>query len=210
VDDDVVDASNLQRQVMHNTTRVGVPKVDSAAQTITELNPDVKVNRHQVRMVASNALDLLSGYDVIIDGADNFPTRYLLNDAAVILKKPVVHASIFRFEGQVTTFLPREGPCYRCLFASPPPPGMAPSCSEAGVLGVLPGVMGLLQSTECIKLLLGIGRLLVGRILIYDALELEFRELKLRRSPRCPVCADPAKPIELLDLAAVCALPGST
>lgn len=209
VDDDVVEASNLQRQVMHNTTRVGEAKVDSASQTITELNPDVKVIKHRLRMTSHNVLDVIRGYDVIVDGSDNFPTRYLLNDAAVKLRKPVIHASIFRFEGQLTTFLPYEGPCYRCLFSVPPPPGMAPSCNEAGVLGVLPGVMGLLQATECIKLILKIGRPLVGRILVYDALEAELRELKLKQNPRCPVCSDPEKPIDLVDLEAVCTLPAA-
>jgi molybdopterin/thiamine biosynthesis adenylyltransferase/rhodanese-related sulfurtransferase len=204
VDDDVVDASNLQRQVLHNTTRIGVPKVDSAKQTLTELNPDVNVIPHRVRMTSENVLDIIKDYDVIVDGADNFQTRYLLNDAALKLKKPVVHASIFRFEGQLTTFLPYDGPCYRCLYPEPPPAGMAPSCNEAGVLGVLPGVIGILQATEAVKLLLGIGQTLSGRLLIYDALSTRFRELKLRRDPQCVVCSDPNKPIELIDYEAFC------
>ncbi len=204
VDDDVVDASNLQRQVLHNTTRIGMAKVESARKTLTELNPDVKVVTHELRLDSSNVLDIIKDYDVIVDGADNFQTRYLLNDAALILKKPVVHASIFRFEGQITTFLPYDGPCYRCLYPEPPPAGMAPSCNEAGVLGVLPGVIGVLQATEAVKLILGIGQSLSGRLLIYDALTTRFRELKLRRDPQCVVCSDPAKPIELIDYEAFC------
>lgn len=204
VDDDVVDASNLQRQVLHNTTRIGMSKVESAKKTLTELNPDVRVIEHRVRMTAENVLSLIENYDVIIDGADNFQTRYLLNDAALIGKKPVVHASIFRFEGQLTTFMPYEGPCYRCLYPEPPPAGMAPSCNEAGVLGVLPGVIGVLQATEAVKILLGMGQTLAGRLLIYDALATRFRELKLRRDPQCVVCADPNQPIELIDYEAFC------
>jgi molybdopterin/thiamine biosynthesis adenylyltransferase/rhodanese-related sulfurtransferase len=204
VDDDVVDESNLQRQVLHNTTRVGMPKVESAEKTVRELNPDVRVQRHPVRLVADNVLDILREYDVIVDGADNFQTRYLLNDASLILRKPVVHASVFRFEGQLTSFVPYEGPCYRCLYPEPPPPGMAPSCNEAGVLGVLPGVVGLLQATEAIKLLLNIGEPLAGRLVIYDALTTTFRELRLRRDPSCVVCADPTRQIELIDYEAFC------
>lgn len=204
VDDDVVDASNLQRQVLHNMTRIGVPKVDSAKQTLSDLNPDVQVIPHRVRLNSENVLDILNGYDLVVDGADNFQTRYLLNDAALMLKKPVVHASIFRFEGQITTFLPFDGPCYRCLYPEPPPAGMAPSCNEAGVLGVLPGVIGVLQATEAVKILLGIGQTLSGRLLIYDALAAKFRELKLRRDPGCVVCSDPKKPIQLIDYEAFC------
>ncbi len=222
VDDDVVDESNLQRQVLHNTTRVGMLKVDSAQKTINELNPDVKVVKHPVRLLAENVLDILKDYDVVVDGADNFQTRYLLNDAALILCKPVIHASVFRFEGQITTFLSSDrakrseapfldGPCYRCLYPEPPPPGMAPSCNEAGVLGVLPGVMGLLQANEAIKLVLGPvpnAQSLNGRLLIFDALATKFRELKLRRDPKCAVCSDPNKKIELesTDYEAFCAL----
>ena len=204
VDDDVVDASNLQRQVLHNTTRLGKPKVESAKQTLTELNPDIRVVAHQVRMTSENVLDIIKDYDVIVDGADNFQTRYLLNDAALILKKPVVHASIFRFEGQLTTFLPYDGPCYRCLYPEPPPAGMAPSCNEAGVLGVLPGVVGLVQATEAVKLILGIGKPLVGRLLQYDALGMKFREFKLPRDPQCVTCSEPGKPIELIDYEQFC------
>jgi molybdopterin/thiamine biosynthesis adenylyltransferase/rhodanese-related sulfurtransferase len=206
VDDDVVDASNLQRQILHNTTRIGTPKVESAQKTLTALNPDTRVVAHKTRMTSENVLDLLRDYDLVIDGADNFQTRYLLNDAALMLKKPVVHASIFRFEGQLTTFLPFQGPCYRCLYPEPPPAGMAPSCNEAGVLGVLPGVIGVLQATEAIKILLGIGETLSGRLLIYDALATQFRTLKLRRDPGCVVCADPNKPISLIDYEAFCAV----
>ncbi len=205
VDDDVVDESNLQRQVIHNTKRVGVPKVDSAAQTIADLNPDVKVIAHRARLSSENVLDIIKDYDVIVDGTDNFPTRYLLNDASLMLRKPVVNASIFAFEGQVTVFKPFEGPCYRCLYPEPPPPGMAPSCNEAGVLGVLPGVIGLIQATEAIKLILGIGKPLVGRLLQYDALTMKFREFKLPRDPKCVVCSEPGKKIELIDYEAFCA-----
>lgn len=204
VDDDVVDASNLQRQILHNTSRVGIPKVESAKQTLTELNPDVNVITHNLRLTSDNVLDIIKDYDLIVDGADNFQTRYLLNDASLMLNKPVIHASIFRFEGQLTTFLPWQGPCYRCLYPEPPPAGMAPSCNEAGVLGVLPGVIGVLQATEAVKILLGIGETLSGRLLIYDALATKFRELKLRRDPECVVCSNRDKPIQLIDYEAFC------
>ncbi len=206
VDDDVVDASNLQRQVLHTTERVGLPKVESAATSITALNPDVKVVAHKLRLTRDNALEVLAGYDVILDGADNFQTRYLLNDAALKLGKPVIHASIFRFEGQITVFSAIGGPCYRCLYPEPPPPEHAPSCAEAGVLGVLPGVLGVLQATEAIKLLLGIGDSLAGRLVVYDALAMRFRELKLRADPRCKTCGtgvDRAA-LPLVDYAALC------
>jgi molybdopterin/thiamine biosynthesis adenylyltransferase/rhodanese-related sulfurtransferase len=205
IDDDVVDESNLQRQILHSTTRLGRPKVESAQQTLRELNPDVQVLGQRVRLGPANALELLRGYDLIVDGADNFPTRYLLNDASLMLRIPVVHASIFRFEGQLTSFLPWQGPCYRCLYPEPPPPDLAPSCHEAGVFGVLPGVIGVLQATEAIKLLLGIGESLSGRLMIYEALSAKFREMKLRRSPDCTVCSDPTRPIELIDYDAFCA-----
>jgi molybdopterin/thiamine biosynthesis adenylyltransferase len=185
---------------------VGVPKVESAAQTIRDLNPDVRVEKHQARLSSENVLDIIGGYDLIVDGTDNFQTRYLLNDASLILKKPVVNASIFQFEGQVTVFKPFEGPCYRCLYPEPPPPGMAPSCNEAGVLGVLPGVIGVLQATEAVKLILGIGRSLVGRLMQYDALNMKFREFRLPRDPKCVVCSEPGKKIELIDYEAFCAL----
>jgi molybdopterin/thiamine biosynthesis adenylyltransferase len=206
VDDDIVDESNLQRQVLHNVERLGMPKVESARKTLQALNPDVRVVGHQTRMTSENVLDLIADYDLIVDGADNFPTRYLLNDAALKLRKPVIHASIFRFEGQLTSFVPYEGPCYRCLYPDPPPPGMAPSCQEAGVLGVLPGIVGTLQAIEAIKLLLGIGESLVGRLIVFDALSTEFRTLKLRRDPNCRVCSKPPEQIELVDYEAFCGL----
>jgi molybdopterin/thiamine biosynthesis adenylyltransferase/rhodanese-related sulfurtransferase len=206
VDDDVVDDSNLQRQVIHNTTRVGLPKVDSAAKTIQELNPDVKVQKHQTRLTSENVLDIIGQYDLIVDGTDNFQTRYLLNDASLMLRRPVINASIFQFEGQVTVFKPFEGPCYRCLYPEPPPPGMAPSCNEAGVLGVLPGVIGVLQATEAVKLILGIGKPLVGRLLQYDALNMKFREFKLPRDKSCVTCSEPGKKLELIDYEAFCSI----
>ena len=190
IDDDVVDASNLQRQILHGTSRIGTPKVDSAEQTLRELNPDVVVDKHRTRITAANALELIAPYDVVIDGADNFATRYLVNDSALKLGKPVVHASIFRFEGQLTVFPGAGSPCYRCLYPQPPPAEEAPSCAEAGVLGVLPGIMGVLQATEAIKLVLKLGDTLAGRLLVYDALKTRFRELKLRRDPKCPTCGD--------------------
>jgi molybdopterin/thiamine biosynthesis adenylyltransferase/rhodanese-related sulfurtransferase len=188
VDDDVVDESNLQRQVIHNTRRVGEPKTASARATIEALNPDVNVIEHNIRLDASNILEVLEPYDIIVDGADNFPTRYLLNDASVRLGKPVVSASILGFEGQISTFVPFEGPCYRCLFPTPPPPELAPSCGANGVLGVMAGVMGLLQANEVIKLAAGIGEPLVGRLLLYDSLGTRFTELKIKRDPECPIC----------------------
>jgi len=188
VDDDVVDASNLQRQVIHNTARVGTPKSSSARQTIEELNPDVEVIEYNFRLDAGNILEVIEDYDIIVDGADNFPTRYLLNDASVRLKKPVVSASILSFDGQISTFVPYEGPCYRCLYPTPPPPELAPSCSANGVLGVMAGQMGLLQANEVLKLVLGIGEPLIGRLLLYEALGTSFTELKVRRDPECPIC----------------------
>jgi molybdopterin/thiamine biosynthesis adenylyltransferase len=189
VDNDDVDLSNLQRQVIHSSKRVGVPKVDSAEQTITELNPDVKVVKYPVRLDASNIMEILPGYDIVVDGLDNFPTRYLLNDASVRLKIPVVSAAILGFEGQLSVFKPYEGPCYRCLFPVPPPAELAPSCGANGVLGVLPGTMGLLQATEVIKLILGEGDPLIGRLLMYDALAAEVSEVRVRRDPECPICS---------------------
>ncbi len=189
VDNDVVDLSNLQRQVIHTTERVGVSKVDSAEQTIAELNPDVKVVKYPVRMDASNIMEIIEGYDVIVDGLDNFPTRYLLNDASVRTKIPVVSASILGFDGQLSVFAPYEGPCYRCLYPTPPPAELAPSCGANGVLGVLPGTMGLLQATEVVKLILGEGEPLIGRLLLYEALGATFTELKVRRDPNCPICS---------------------
>jgi molybdopterin/thiamine biosynthesis adenylyltransferase/rhodanese-related sulfurtransferase len=190
VDFDVVDLSNLQRQVLHTSDRVGEKKTDSARRTLTALNPDVNVIAHEEMLVADNVERLIDGYDVILDGTDTFETRYTLNDAAVAAGIPVVHASVFRFEGQLTTFVPYQGPCYRCLYPTPPPPELAPGCSVAGVLGVVPGIMGLLQANEVLKLLLGIGDTLTGRLLLFDALATEFTELRLRRDPECPVCSD--------------------
>ena len=204
----MVDLSNLQRQIIHAQDRIGTPKVESAQKTLGGLNPDVKVVPHRMRLTSDNILSILADYDVVVDGADNFPTRYLLNDAALKLRKPVVHASIYRFEGQITAFVPGQGPCYRCLYPAPPPPDMAPSCQEAGVLGVLPGVIGVLQANETIKLLLGIGQSLAGRLVLFDALKTKFRELKLRRDPKCPTCGDGIKPesIELIDYEQFCAV----
>jgi len=194
VDDDEVDLSNLQRQVIHTTDRIGVPKVDSAEQSVTAINPDVKVVKYPVRLDASNIMEIIEGYDVIVDGVDNFPTRYLLNDATVRLDIPVVSASILGFDGQLAVFKPHDGPCYRCLYPEPPPAELAPSCGANGVLGVLPGVMGLLQATEVIKLVTGAGEPLVGRLLLYEALGATFTELKVRRDPECPICSrDPSE-----------------
>jgi molybdopterin/thiamine biosynthesis adenylyltransferase/rhodanese-related sulfurtransferase len=195
VDDDVVDASNLQRQVIHSTERIGTPKTESARLTIEALNPDVEVVEHRTRLDASNILEILGSYDVIVDGADNFPTRYLLNDASVRLRKPVVSASILSFDGQVSTFVPFEGPCYRCLYPTPPPAELAPSCSANGVLGVMAGTMGTLQANEVLKLVIGIGEPLVGRLLLYEALGTRFTELKVRRDPECPICGENAPEI---------------
>jgi molybdopterin/thiamine biosynthesis adenylyltransferase/rhodanese-related sulfurtransferase len=192
IDFDVVDLSNLQRQIIHTTDRIGEKKVDSARKAILALNPGINVVGHDEMLVAANVERIISGYDVILDGTDTFETRYLLNDAAVIAGIPVVHASVFRFEGQLTVFKPYEGPCYRCLYPTPPPPELAPGCSVAGVLGVVPGIMGLLQANEVFKLLLGIGESLAGRLLLFDALEGSFTELKLRRDPACPICSDAA------------------
>jgi len=204
VDMDIVDASNLQRQVLHNMDRIGERKVDSAKKTLTLLNPDVDVVTYDVRFGADNVLDMLEGYDVVVDGTDNFPTRYLLNDASVLKRIPVVHGSIFRFEGQVTVFKPYEGPCYRCMLPEPPPPELAPSCAEAGVLGVLPGIIGSIQALEAIKLLLDLGDPLIGRLLAYDALEQSFRTFKVRRDPTCPTCGDDAPPIQIAEYDDLC------
>lgn len=191
VDADVVDASNLQRQILHATSRVGLPKVESGEKTIRDLNPDVNVIKFEERVTSANIERIFSGFDIVVDGCDNFPTRYLVNDASVWMKKPVVHGSIYRFDGQVTTFHPAVGgPCYRCLYPEPPPPHLVPSCQDAGVLGILPGVVGTLQATEAIKLILGRGDPLIGRLLTYDSLRMKFGELKLRRDKDCPVCGD--------------------
>jgi molybdopterin/thiamine biosynthesis adenylyltransferase/rhodanese-related sulfurtransferase len=197
VDDDVVDLSNLQRQVIHSTQRVGIPKVDSAEESIHALNPDVNVLKYPVRLDATNIMSIIAGYDVIVDGVDNFPTRYLLNDATVRLKIPVVSASILGFDGQLSVFAPYDGPCYRCLFREPPPAELAPSCGANGVLGVLPGTMGLLQATEVVKLIVGIGDPTIGRLLLYDALAATLSEVKVHRDPECPICSRP--PDEISD-----------
>jgi len=215
VDADVVDASNLQRQIIHATSRVGTPKVESASKAIAELNPDVKVVPHQERLTSANVERLFRDYEVVLDGTDNFPTRYLVNDASVWMGKPVVHGSIFRFDGQVTTFIPEKaaaklgvtaGPCYRCLYPEPPPPHLAPSCQEAGVLGILCGIIGTLQATEAIKILLGKGTTLAGRLLTYDSLKMKFRELKLRRAPDCPVCGPKPTITSYIDYEGFCAV----
>ncbi len=206
VDDDVVDESNLQRQIAHSTQRLGDPKVESARDTLTALNPDVKVKTFNERLTSENIDRILAeGWDVIVDGADNFPTRYLVNDASVWHGIPVVHGSIYRFEGQATVFKPGEGPCYRCLFPTPPPPELAPSCAEGGVLGVLPGVIGSLQANETIKLVAGIGEPLIGRLLLFDALSATFTEVALRRDPNCPVCGEHPTVTEYIDYAEFCA-----
>jgi sulfur-carrier protein adenylyltransferase/sulfurtransferase len=205
VDEDVVDDSNLQRQVIHSTERIGMPKTESARMTLQALNPDVEIVEHRERLTSANIDRILPGYDVVVDGTDNFPTRYLLNDASLVHRVPIVHASIFRFEGQLTVFAPYEGPCYRCLFPEPPPADMAPSCAEGGVLGVLPGIMGTLQATEALKLLLGIGDPLIGRLLLVDALEATFQEVRLRRDPSCPVCGEHAGPVTYIDYEEFCA-----
>ncbi len=209
VDDDVVDESNLQRQVIHTTGRIGTPKVESARETITALNPDVTVVAHPVRLSKENVFEILDGYDIVVDGSDNFATRYLINDACVLLGVPVVHGAIFRFEGQATVFDARTGPCYRCLFPEPPPPDLAPSCAEAGVLGVLPGVIGTIQATEAVKLVLGIGDPMVGRLLSYNALEMSFREMRIPKDAECPICG-PGAPTTLDDIDytdVACAIP---
>jgi adenylyltransferase/sulfurtransferase len=208
VDFDTVDASNLQRQIVHHTEDVGRPKTQSAQETIQRLNPHVEVEPHHTRLTSQNALAIIQPYDIVVDGTDNFPTRYLTNDACVLLQKPNVYGSIFRFEGQASVFAPHlGGPCYRCLYPEPPPPGVVPSCAEGGVLGVLPGIIGAIQATEILKLALGIGSSLLNRLLLFDALEMKFRELKLRRDPACPLCGERPTITALVDYAAFCGLP---
>ena len=205
VDFDTVDETNLQRQLLHRTSDIGRPKTDSARDTLRELNPLTEVVLHRERITSANALDLIGPYDIVVDGTDNFPTRYLTNDACVLLKKPNVYGSIFRFEGQASVFAPHlGGPCYRCLYPEPPPPGLVPSCAEGGVLGVLPGIIGCIQATEILKLAAGIGTPLLGRLLVYDALELKFRELRLRRDPKCPLCGEQPTITELVDYEQFC------
>lgn len=207
VDFDIVDESNLQRQIIHSTSTLGIRKTESAKMRLRDLNPHIDIATYDVQITSENAFDLIRPYDVVVDGTDNFPTRYLTNDACVMLGKPNVYGSIFRFEGQATVFSPKHGgPCYRCLYPEPPPPGLVPSCAEGGVLGVLPGVIGTIQATEAIKLLSGIGEPLIGRLLLYDALAMRFRELKLRRNPDCPVCGDHPTVTELIDYQQFCGI----
>ena len=207
VDFDVVDFTNLQRQVIHSTRDVGRKKLDSAAEKMLAINPHVEIVKHETALSSENALDILKDYDIVVDGTDNFPTRYLVNDACVLLAKPNVYGSIFRFEGQATVFAYQGGPCYRCLYPEPPPPGLVPSCAEGGVLGILPGTIGLIQATETVKLILGIGEPLVGRLLLYDALGMRFRELKLRKNPECPVCGEHPTITRLIDYHQFCGVP---
>lgn len=206
VDFDDVDLSNLQRQILHTNDDIGKPKLDSAEKRIKAMNPDTKVIKFKTRITSENALEIIQGFDIVIDGTDNFPTRYLVNDACVLLGKTNIYGSIFRFDGQTTVFKPKDGPCYRCLYPEPPPPGMVPSCAEGGVLGILPGTIGLIQATEAVKIITGQGDSLVGRLLIYDALRMKFRELKLRRDPNCPICSDKPTIHKLIDYQEFCGL----
>jgi adenylyltransferase/sulfurtransferase len=208
VDFDVVDFSNLQRQVLHGTPDVGRPKLQSAKDRLQAINPEVQIDLYETRLTSANALTLFEPYDIIIDGTDNFPTRYLVNDACVLLKKPNVYGSIFRFDGQASVFYPPHGPCYRCLYPEPPPPGEVPSCAEGGVLGILPGLIGCIQATEGIKLLLGSGSTLIGRLLLYDALRMSFQEFKVRRNPKCPMCGDRPTITQLIDYEQFCGVRG--
>jgi sulfur-carrier protein adenylyltransferase/sulfurtransferase len=210
VDFDVVDFSNLQRQILYSSTDVGRRKVDAAASRLSSLNPEVRIVPHETPLTSANALDILKDYDVVVDGADNFPARYLVNDACVLLGKPNAYGSIFRFDGQASVFATKGGPCYRCLYPEPPPPGLVPSCAEGGVLGVLPGIIGTIQATEAIKLILGIGTTLAGRLLLLDALSMEFRTMKLRRDPACPVCGDHPTVTALIDYQQFCGIPAAT
>jgi molybdopterin/thiamine biosynthesis adenylyltransferase/rhodanese-related sulfurtransferase/molybdopterin converting factor small subunit len=207
VDFDVVDFTNLQRQVIHGTKDVGRKKLDSAADRMADINPLIKIVKHDTMLSSENALDILKDYDIVVDGTDNFPTRYLVNDACVLLQKPNVYGSIFRFEGQCTVFAYPGGPCYRCLYPEPPPPGLVPSCAEGGVLGILPGTIGVMQATEAVKLILGKGEPLVGRLILFDALAMRFRELKLRKNPECPVCGDHPTITKLIDYQEFCGIP---
>src|SRR6202790_3744907 len=207
VDFDVVDFTNLQRQVIHGTKDVGRKKLDSAADSMHDINPFVQIDKHEAAITSENAFDIMRDYDIVVDGTDNFPTRYLVNDACVLLGKPNVYGSIFRFEGQATVFAYQGGPCYRCLYPEPPPPGLVPSCAEGGVLGILPGTIGLIQATEAVKLILGIGEPLVGRLLLYDALGMKFRELKLRKNPDCPICGEHRTITQLIDYNQFCGVP---
>src|SRR5256884_1259536 len=208
VDFDVVDKTDLQRQIIHGTSAVGKPKLESATERIHDLNPNVRVETFETRLTAENALDIIRDYDIVADGTDNFPTRYLVNDACVLLGKPNVYGSIFRFEGQASVFDAKRGPCYRCLYSEPPPPGLVPSCAEGGVLGVLPGIIGSIQAMETIKLILGVGEPLIGRLVLFDALRLQFRELKLRKNVECPICGSNPTIKELIDYEGFCGLRG--
>ncbi len=207
VDFDVVDETNLQRQVIHGSKDLGRSKIDSAAETMNDINPYLEIAKYETALTSANALDIIAGYDVVVDGTDNFPTRYLVNDACVLLGKPNAYGSIFRFEGQATVFHHEGGPCYRCLYPEPPPPGLVPSCAEGGVLGILPAVIGSIQATETVKMVLGKGQSLSGRLVLYDALKMKFRELKLRRNPACPVCGDNPTVKELIDYQQFCGIP---
>ncbi len=208
VDFDVVDVSNLQRQIIHATPDVGRPKIDSAQEKLQALNPDLKVERFEYPINSENALDIFAGYDVIVDGTDNFPTRYLVNDACVLLGKPNVYGSIFRFDGQASVFFPPHGPCYRCLYPEPPPPDLVPNCAEGGVLGILPGAIGVIQATETVKLILGVGKPLIGRLMLYDALDMTFREMKVRKNPKCPICGPNPTITGLIDYEEFCGVRG--
>jgi adenylyltransferase/sulfurtransferase len=206
VDFDVVDASNLQRQIIHSTKDIGRKKLDSAAEKLTALNPSVRIVKHETMLTSANAMEIIKDYDIVADGTDNFPTRYLVNDACVLLGKPNVYGSIFRFEGQASVFATEQGPCYRCLYPEPPPPGLVPSCAEGGVLGIMPGLIGVIQATEVIKLILGKGESLIGRLLLVDALTMRFRELKLHKNPKCPVCGSNPTVTELIDYQHFCGI----
>ncbi|HEV2949199.1 MAG TPA: molybdopterin-synthase adenylyltransferase MoeB [Gemmataceae bacterium] len=208
VDFDVVDFSNLQRQVLHGTSDVGRPKLQSAKERLHAINPEVQVDLYETRLTSANAIQIMTPYDIVIDGTDNFPTRYLVNDACVLLKKPNVYGSIFRFDGQASVFYPPQGPCYRCLYPEPPPPGEVPSCAEGGVLGILPGLIGCIQATEGVKLILGKGSSLIGRLLLYDALQMKFQEFKVRRNPKCPMCGDKPTITQLIDYEQFCGVRG--
>lgn len=206
VDFDVVDYSNLQRQIIHGTPDVGRLKLESARDSLTAINPEVQIDTHETALSSANAFDVMGDYDIVVDGTDNFPTRYLVNDACVLLGKPNVYGSIFRFEGQASVFATKDGPCYRCLYPEPPPPGLVPSCAEGGVLGILPGVVGTIQATEAVKLIIGVGDPLINRFMIYDALRMKFRELKLRKDSECPVCGDDPSVTELIDYEQFCGI----
>lgn len=206
VDSDRVELNNLQRQILHSTHNVGRAKVESAKERLLSLNPDIQITTHHLRLTSENTLDVIKDYDLIVDGSDNFPTRYLINDACVISNKPLFHAAVLRFDGQATTIIPHQGPCYRCLFPEPPPPGAVPSCQEAGILGAVAGILGVIQSTEVLKYILGKGELLVGKLLVFNALEMSFRKVSIQRSSNCPVCGDKPTVTELIDYEQFCAL----